>query len=92
MLGSGRASLVPEDEVESLTPDCDPGAMPAVGSLFHLPTYADRAVRDMPEISFNAGSHDFAVRVDRAAWDEALGVIYADLIVETGFEPPRSEA
>ncbi|MFV2062081.1 MAG: aminoacyl-tRNA deacylase [Chloroflexota bacterium] len=92
VLRSGRVKLVSEDELERLAPDCEPGAMPAIGSLFGLPTYADLAVREDPEISFNAGSHTFAVRVDRAAWEKALGVVYADLTVDTWREPPWSRS
>jgi Ala-tRNA(Pro) deacylase len=92
VLKSGHVKLVPEDEIEELTPDCDPGAMPAVGKLFGLPTYADFAVRDEPEISFNAGSHTFAVRVDRVAWEKALGVVYASLKVDTWPAPPWSRS
>jgi prolyl-tRNA editing enzyme YbaK/EbsC (Cys-tRNA(Pro) deacylase) len=61
--------------------------MPAVGSLFGLPTYADLHVGDSAEISFNAGSHTLAVRVDRAAWEKALGVVYAELAAHTWREP-----
>jgi len=92
VLKSGRVKLVAEDEIKELAPDCDPGAMPAVGKLFGLPTYADFAVRDDPEISFNAGSHTVAVRVDRVAWEKALGVVYADLAVATWREPPWSRS
>jgi len=92
VLKSGRVKLVSEDEIKELAPDCDPGAMPAVGKLFGLPTYADFAVRDDPEISFNAGSHTFAIRVDRVAWEKALGVVYADLAVATWREPPWSRS
>lgn len=88
VLESGKVKLVPEEEIMELTPDCDPGAMPAVGTLFGLPTYADLAVRQGPEISFNAGSHTVAVRVDRVAWERALGVVYADLAAATWHEPP----
>jgi hypothetical protein len=41
--------------------------------------YADYAVKDDAEISFNAGSHRYSVRVDRASWERAAGVQYADL-------------
>ncbi|CAN5761277.1 YbaK/EbsC family protein [soil metagenome] len=78
-LRSGRVKLVSEAELERLAPDCEPGAMPAVGRLFDIPTYADYSVRDEPDVSFNAGSHRFAVRVDRAGWERAAGVAYVDL-------------
>jgi len=87
VLRSGRVKLVAEEEIAKLAPDCDPGAMPAVGSLFGLPTYADLHVCDSAEVSFNAGSHTVAVRVDRAAWEKALGVVYADLAAATWREP-----
>lgn len=87
VMKTDRVKLVPEDEIEMLAPDCEPGAMPAVGKLFGVPTYADFAVREEPEVSFNAGSHSVAVRVDRAAWEKALGVIYADLAADVWREP-----
>lgn len=87
-LKSGRVRLVPEEEIEALAPGCEAGAMPAVGSLFGIPTYADLAVREDPHISFNAGSHTVAVRVDRAAWEKAVGVVYADLAADIWREPP----
>jgi prolyl-tRNA editing enzyme YbaK/EbsC (Cys-tRNA(Pro) deacylase) len=61
--------------------------MPAVGSLFGLGTYADYAVRDDPDISFNAGSHRFSARVERASWERACGVVYGDLASESDTRP-----
>jgi Ala-tRNA(Pro) deacylase len=37
------------------------GAVPPFGSLFGLPTYADRAVAEREEIAFNAGSRGRSV-------------------------------
>lgn len=78
-LGVERVRLLREAELEALAPDCEPGTVPAVGSLFGLPLYADEAVRADPEISFNAGSHRVAVRVDRRAWEAAAEPAYVDL-------------
>jgi hypothetical protein len=50
-----------------------------VGTLFHLPVIADLAIRDASAISFNAGSHRWAVRVDRERWERASGVLFADI-------------
>jgi hypothetical protein len=44
-------------------------------------------VRDDPDISFDAGSHRYSVRVDRAAWERAAGVTYADLAEESDAGP-----
>ena len=78
-LGYETVRLLTESELAALAPECEVGAIPAVGALFDLPTYADYAVESDPEISFNAGTHRLSVRVDRAAWERASGVIYADL-------------
>lgn len=71
--------LLDESELYPLAPSIEIGAMPAVGSLYGLPMYADLAVAADERITFNAGSHRFAVRVDRRAWEQASGVVYADL-------------
>jgi Ala-tRNA(Pro) deacylase len=80
--------LLTEHELADLAPGCDVGAMPAVGSLFGLSTYADHAVREDPEVSFSAGSHRFSVRVDREGWARASDVVYADLAADVDGEPP----
>lgn len=79
VLGAGDVRLLSEPELAALTPGCEVGAIPAVGALFGLTTYADYAVRDDPEISFNAGSHRLSARVERARWERACNVVYADL-------------
>ena len=87
VLGAGAARLLTEPELIALAPGCELGAVPAVGALFGLATYADYAVRDDPEISFNAGSHRFSARVERARWERACNVIYADLAEDADAGP-----
>lgn len=87
VLGTTRVHLLTEEEMTRLAPECEAGALPAVGSLFDLPLYADHAVREEARISFNAGSHRHAVRVDRAAWETAAGVEYADLAEDPDLRP-----
>jgi Ala-tRNA(Pro) deacylase len=86
-LRAGDLRLLTETELSVLAPGCEIGAIPAVGSLFGLTTYADYAVRDDPEISFNAGSHRLSARVDRAGWERADGVMYADLAADADTGP-----
>jgi Ala-tRNA(Pro) deacylase len=86
-LGLSDVRLLNEPELMAIAPTCDVGAIPAVGSLFGLTTYADYAVRNDPEISFNAGSHRFSARVDRAGWEHADSVVYADLAADTDSGP-----
>lgn len=86
-LEASEVRLLPEPDAAALTPDCAVGTVPAVGQLFDLPMLADHGVRDDPAISFNAGSHRFSVRVDRAAWEKATGVRYADIAVDDDVRP-----
>jgi Ala-tRNA(Pro) deacylase len=74
-----HVQLLREVELEALAPGCDAGAIPAVGTLFGLPLYADHAVREDPEITFNAGSHRYSVQVERASWERAARPVYVDL-------------
>jgi Ala-tRNA(Pro) deacylase len=76
---SHHVRLLRETELDALAPGCESGAVPAVGALFGLPLYADLAIREDTEITFNAGSHRFTVQVDRADWDRAARPIYVDV-------------
>jgi Ala-tRNA(Pro) deacylase len=87
VLAASDVRLLTEVQLTALAPGCDVGAIPAVGALFGLTTYADYAVRDDPEISFNAGSHGFSARVDRARWERACSVVYADLAEDADAGP-----
>jgi len=84
--------VLSEEELARLAPEMEVGALPAIGQLFNLPMYADHALRDNDTISFNAGSHSFTVRVERAAWERATGVSYADLAQERGYRPAWSRS
>lgn len=87
VIDAGDVRLLSEAEMSELAPDCEVGAIPAVGPLFGLAMYADYAVRDDPDISFNAGSHRFSVRVERGAWEHECGVVYADLAAHGDTRP-----
>jgi Ala-tRNA(Pro) deacylase len=86
-LAAHEVRLMTEAELVTLAPECAAGALPAVGALYGVPVYADHAVRSDPMISFNAGDHRFSVRVDRAAWERAAEVRYADLAEATDRRP-----
>lgn len=66
------------------------GVMPAAGGLLGIPACADRAVRDEPEISLDADSRRFAVRVERAAREKAAGAVDVDIAVDDWLGPPWS--
>jgi Ala-tRNA(Pro) deacylase len=87
VLGATHVRLMTEEELGQACPDCEVGATPAVGPLFGLAMYVDEALRDVPEVTFQAGSHRFSVRVDREAWQRALGLTYGALAERRVMEP-----
>jgi Ala-tRNA(Pro) deacylase len=58
--------LLEERHYNRLFPDCEPGAVPPIGELYHLPVYLDEALSEDPEIIFNAGTHSDAIRMSNA--------------------------
>lgn len=79
ILGAADVRLLTEAELAMLAPDCDTGTIPPIPELYGLPVYADFSLREPPMLSFHAGSHRFTVHVDRAMWERASGVAYADI-------------
>lgn len=61
--GRHRLSLVREDEMRRLFPDCELGAMPPFGHLYGMPVYVDACLSQAPAIVFQAGNHHEAVRM-----------------------------
>jgi Ala-tRNA(Pro) deacylase len=62
-LNAKDVRLATEDEVRSLFPDCEIGAMPPFGNLYGLPVYVSRPLTEDQEIAFNAGTHTEAVKI-----------------------------
>jgi prolyl-tRNA editing enzyme YbaK/EbsC (Cys-tRNA(Pro) deacylase) len=79
-----RVRLLSEAELTAACPEWEVGAIPPVPTLAGAQVFADEAVRGDPSISFNAGSHRVAVRVDRVGWEEAAEITYGDLTRRAG--------
>ena len=62
-LRSGRVSLAPESRIARLLRDCDRGAIPPFGNLYGLRVLVCPSLLDEETITFNAGSHEMAIRV-----------------------------
>jgi Ala-tRNA(Pro) deacylase len=62
-LGAQTVNLASEDELEALYPDCEPGAMPPFGPLYHMPVYVSDELPQNDTITFNAGTHAEAIRM-----------------------------
>ena len=61
--GTLDARIEKESEFKDLFPDCEAGAMPPVGRIYHVPCFADKSIEESPEIYFNAGTHTESIKV-----------------------------
>lgn len=57
LLNDHSLRLANETELGQLFPECELGAMPPLGNLFHLPVIVDTAVAQQEFIAFNGGTH-----------------------------------
>ena len=55
--------LATEEEMRDLFPDCEVGAEPPMGALYEMPVYVSPILAGDEEITFNAGSHEDAIRM-----------------------------
>lgn len=62
-LQEGAVDLASEAEMEQLFPDCERGAMPPFGSLYHLTTMVDETLAEDKVIVFEGQDHEQAIRM-----------------------------
>ena len=65
-LGAKKVALAEEKETGALFDDCELGAEPPFGNLYDLQTIMDKALEKDDHITFQAGTHDQAVRMSMA--------------------------
>ncbi len=71
--GRQAIGLADELEIQRLFPDCEAGAMPPFGELYHLPMYVDPCLASPGEIWFEAGTHHEALRMNWEDFRAAAG-------------------
>ncbi len=64
--------LATEEEFKDLFPDCELGAMPALGNLYRLDVWVDSALKAHPHILFNAGTHSETILMNYADFDQVV--------------------
>ena len=57
LLNTRWVRLATEEEFENYFPECELGAMPPLGNIYHLDVWVDQKLGSLPKISFNAGTH-----------------------------------
>jgi Ala-tRNA(Pro) deacylase len=63
-IGVQEARLATEQELESLFPDCELGAMPPAGNLYNMTVFLDSRLTAEQEIAFHAGTHRDVVHMN----------------------------
>lgn len=71
--------LATELEFEPLFPDCEVGAMPALGKLYGLPVYLDVELANEPDVMFPAGTHTESVTIPTRALERLTHAILLPL-------------
>jgi len=69
-LNDDDVRIASEEEIAQLFPDCEVGAMPPFGSIYHLPTVIDDSLAEDDRIVFEAQSHDAAIRMNYRDYEE----------------------
>jgi len=63
-LGANSVELAQEKEIGKIFNDCELGAEPPFGNLYDLPTIMDKALEKDDHITFQAGTHEKAIRIN----------------------------
>lgn len=58
-----RLGLATEAEIQDIFPDCDQGALPALGQAYGIRVCYDDNLADQPDIYMEAGDHETLVRM-----------------------------
>ncbi len=64
--------LASEAELNDLFDDCAPGAMPALGTAYQIPTIYDDSLVGLSDVYFEAGDHDDIVHMSGDAYLDLL--------------------
>jgi len=65
-----KLELATEIEMKELCPDCEMGALPPFGSQYGMPTVVDSSLSDEEEIVFEGNTHEEAIRMNFADFNE----------------------
>lgn len=64
--------LAVERDVAELFRDCDPGAIPPLGSAYGIKTLVDDRLINQPDVYFEAGDHEELIHMDRSQFNALM--------------------
>ena len=72
MLGRNELRLSDEQRLCELFPDCDRGAVPAIGMAWGMDTIVDDSLDDNEELFIEAGDHDMLIKMSRPQFRQLM--------------------
>lgn len=67
-----RLELATENEFRGMFPDCQLGAIPALGSAYNIDTIVDDELLTQSEIFFEAGNHEQLVHISEPQFERLM--------------------
>ncbi len=64
--------LASEDEIQRLFPDCDRGAVPALGQCYGLDVMVDDSIDEPPEVYLEGGDHATLIHMSHAQFAKLM--------------------
>ncbi len=77
-LEARQVRLAGEAELGAAFPDCEVGAMPPFGNLYHLPVYVDKRLAEDESIVFPVGTHTETMRLAYADFARLVNPVVAE--------------
>jgi Ala-tRNA(Pro) deacylase len=72
LLSTNWIRLATEEEFKDIFPECELGAMPPLGNIYHLDVWIDDALMSYSNISFNAGTHAETIQMSFSDFDRLV--------------------
>lgn len=72
LLNAGSIRLATEEEFKDMFAECELGAMPPLGNLYHLDVWVDESLRSNTGITFNAGTHADVIQMSFADFERLV--------------------
>ncbi|MHC4324485.1 MAG: aminoacyl-tRNA deacylase [Planctomycetota bacterium] len=82
-LGAKSVELAEEKEIGDIFDDCELGAEPPFGNLYDLPVVMDKALEQDDHITFQAGTHEKAIRMSMEDYRKLAGPKVLDFSYHT---------
>ncbi|MCG8604444.1 YbaK/EbsC family protein [bacterium] len=78
-LNVNDVGLATEDEISSICGNCEVGAMSPFGNLYNLPVYVSHHLAKDHMITFDAGTHEDAIRLQYEDYEELVKPVVLDI-------------